>query len=555
MRESICSCFFAMCLATACGHYGKPTPGRSQQSLLGTEAFIYFRSNATGWGVDDTTRLQPTEDPQVLELIYEVTTPWILADGDGAVFIETDQLNGWGTDPTAYGPQGGHEVTVPGADSLEPNTWYFRVRYPEAGSYRVVVDVREGSFRLESAAGADVTEWPNELSRATSDPWLGENHDTVATLRPRVLALNFVNTKSNAQMLADYDNLTAAFREASRPRGHVDPDAAPMLEYEVAYAIDLRDPVPPEGWPYNNSTKFPRENPTDGYWSFDYEQLFTQQFADLMGIEDPENPGHNLTLCELSSRGLVHEVWMYGDADVPDVAAAEVLGIMPPYDEAFRRIPGAPMDRCAGNGCFDEEDAIPADCTRTLRIGFVNNTRGAGCYLESLSHGIESVSSRAIVPYFSRYFTEFAGFDLHTRYGLPFSSWYAIDMNDPAQTITFTGPASIEYNVAGSGGTIDPYVPVCGNVHFPPNGRRHYDQSNVQSVEWSCDGYRTAGGPGAGDPTTLVSSAEWSDNDLVAPDCMGAWLVHWWQHLPGPGTAARDASGQPMRSWLPFLFY
>ena len=66
-----------------------------------------------------------------------------------------------------------------------------------------------------------------------------------------------------------------------------------------------------------------------------------------------------------------------GDKPEPFGGAAEILGIQPYYDSNGNRL-GTSMNRCAGNGCFDPEDNIPASCTNTLRIGFVNNTRARG---------------------------------------------------------------------------------------------------------------------------------------------------------------------------------
>ena len=41
-------------------------------------------------------------------------------------------------------------------------------------------------------ADADLV-WPNAESAANSDPWLIANHDRIRLMRPRVLAVNFVN--------------------------------------------------------------------------------------------------------------------------------------------------------------------------------------------------------------------------------------------------------------------------------------------------------------------------------------------------------------------------
>jgi hypothetical protein len=393
--------------------------------------------------------------------------------------------------------------------------------------------------------------WPNAESRAASDPWIHQHHDEITVMRPRVMALNFVNRRNNAEMVGLVEDVFAAVREGTRNHGYDDRAAEPFVEYELAYAVDLRDETPPSGWAYNNSTLYPREDPVDGYWGFDYERLFTEEYAAHFGVEDPDAPGTYLTLCELSERGLVHEVWMYVDADVPDASAAEVLGLMPAYDDAGNRVE---LSRCAGNGCFDPEDEIPAECTRTLRIGTINNTRGVGCYMESLSHGIEWIGNGNHVPYFTRYWKELAGFDLDVRYGVPFDSWYSACNGSGRPCLTYGSATSVTYR-GSFVGTIDPYVPVCGNAHFPPNASDHYDIVSPTTVSSTCRGYRTGGGPGAGDPESPITASDWDAYRSLAPDCTGAWIVWWWQSFPGLGNAARDESGAPMKNWWPFLFY
>jgi len=393
--------------------------------------------------------------------------------------------------------------------------------------------------------GGASLEWPNQESFATSDPWIVEHHDELTVMRPRILALNFVNAKTNDQMLEHLGEIVAAIREATRPHGYTDAAAAPFLEYEIAYAVDLRDRTPPPNWPYRNSTLYPREEPPEGSWSFDYEKLFGTEMAALYGIVDPAS-GRPLTLCELSERGMAHEVWIYGDADVPDVSAAEVLGLMPHYDAAFQRIDST-LDRCAGNGCFDVEDTIPPECTRTLRIGWVNNTRGVGCYLESLSHGIETIGGGDFIPYWKPYFRELAGFDLDTRYGLPFASWYACTAGD---CLTYPTESSVVWKVGTQTGTIDPYVAVCGSAHFPPNARTHYDIDHREPVQATCESYRQSGG--LPKPT---SSRDWMRYAPIAGDCTGPWIIYWWQSFPGIDRVAITDDRAPMKNWWPFLFY
>ena len=55
-------------------------------------------------------------------------------------------------------------------------------------------------------------EWPNAQSRANSDPWIAQHHAEITVMKPRILALNFVNTKSMEQMRAQ---LEATIAEAN----------------------------------------------------------------------------------------------------------------------------------------------------------------------------------------------------------------------------------------------------------------------------------------------------------------------------------------------------
>jgi hypothetical protein len=334
--------------------------------------------------------------------------------------------------------------------------------------------------------------------------------------------------------------------EASRWRAYADASAPEFLRFELAHTADLRDPTPPEAWPYNNSTLYPREEPQDGYWSFDYERLFDADFAPMLGLAHPDT-GDPVPLCEAIDLGLVHEIWIYGDADVPDVSAAEVLELKPRYDEARMRIDG-PMDRCAGNGCFDDEDDIP--CTRMVRVAWFNNTRGPGCFLESLSHGFESMGRKngTVLPYLSRYFPEFSGMDLDDRYGLPIENWYSCPYGEPC--LSYPSATSVTYDVSAElQGTIDPYDPVCGNVHWPPNARQHYDLESAFAVQTTCTGWRDGGA------TTLYDGSQHAAYAGLAPDCMGPFLVWWRQNMPALGNTLVDDEGAPMLNWWPFLYY
>ena len=397
----------------------------------------------------------------------------------------------------------------------------------------------------DAAPDAGPVEWPNQESLANSDPWLAEHHREIRVMRPRILALNFVNARGNDEMIADMEEIIAGIREGSRYRGYEDAAAPAFLEYEIAYAIDLRDATPPPSWPFNNSTLYPREDPADEYWGFDYERLFSEEFAGHYGFD----------LCDAVDTGLVHEVWVYGDADVPDVGAAEVLEMKPRYDYQGNRLDGE-MDWCAGNGCFDVEDreGIPSRCTRSLRIGWVNNTRGPGCFLESLGHGFEWTGNGDSLPYLKAHFAHFGDFDLDVRFGLPFSSWYRCSIPD---CLTWLDETTVQYDTgyAGEQGIIFNYVPTCGNAHFAPNSRQHYDDQSAFAVQSTCKHFGLGDGPGGADASEQFRTSDFSFYNVMAPDCSGGWKIWWRQNYPGLDNPVLDTDGQPMKNWWPFLFY
>lgn len=446
--------------------------------------------------------------------------------------------------------------------------------------------------------------WPNGVSAANSDPWLPQHHDQIRALRPTVLALNFDNTKPMAQMTSSLTTLASALKEGSRYHAYSSPSAPAMLQYSFIN-VDLRDATDPPyaGYAYKNSTKYPRESPVQEAWGLDYAALFGPQFAQYYNIPDPVD-GHPMNLCELVNAGVVNEVWIYGNGDVPDVSAAEVLEMKPNYDANRVRVAG-PLNRCAGNGCFDQEDmnALPASCTRAVKVGWVNSGRGPGCFMESIGHNIESFGNGNLIPYFSTYWKDFAGFNLNTKYGTPFPSWYScpygttgclkytpcahdehevgaalpgscsacastVVSQDPycGQTLwdnlcvkestACSASTYVAYSTPAGSGTINNYDPVCQNAHFAPNSRDQYDDTSPAVVSSSCEHFRMFDGPrGATDLKVPFSTAKFSQYQALAPDCSGDWKVFWYQSFPGYNNSAKDSNGVAMLPWWPFLYY
>jgi len=365
-------------------------------------------------------------------------------------------------------------------------------------------------------------------------------------MRPRVLILNFCNGFSREKAAKMAKQLIGAIAEGSRYHGYENPKAPAFLEYQIFKLVDLTDPQPYPDTPDGNSTRYPRvPNWKEGI-NFDYKQLYGQKFAQYYGVKDPKNPNRYLLLHELVDRGLVHELWFFAyqrNAGAP----FECTELKPVYDEHFRRVPG--KYRMSGNGGDPNEPWHG----RSLRINFINSERGIGCNLESLSHAFEGMANSGVIPYFRKYFYEFAGMDLDKRYGLPFNSFYAlwgenkgIDYPDPHTAVIRDGEKKY---------TLKDYVCIGGNVHFTPNSRGHYDLTNPAAVMSTIEHYRRFDGPDGKDKAEPWTIQKFQRYSKLAPDCMGPWLVYWRQNIPGLDNKSRDDSGKPMKNWWVFLFY
>ncbi len=401
----------------------------------------------------------------------------------------------------------------------------------------------------------DFDEWPNAVSKVNGDAWLAVHHQSIRQLHPRVLALNFVNPSDPSAVATLVDDVIAGFREGSRALGYANDQVEPALDYDLVDIVDLRDGVDgrdpaPVDYAYENSTLFPRRpNGESGAWSFDYKQLFSAEFAPYYGFEDPDAPGTYLTLCELIESGDLHELWIVGSGDVPDVAAAEVLEFKQRYDRSRNPIDGE-FDGCAGNGCFDAD--VP-HCARSVRIGFVNYNRGPGCYLHSQGHGLESTGTRSVIPALSEWFVPFAGFDLDQRWGLPAQSFYGL-FGD-ANYASYPAPDTLVAHRDGGQQSISPYVASCGNVHFPPNAGNHYDYSSTTPVDSECADFGRNVLECRERAVAAVTADDWADYETLSPDCGGAFLVWWYQNMPGFASNQFFDDARPMPSVWPFWFY
>jgi hypothetical protein len=431
------------------------------------------------------------------------------------------------------------------------------------------------------ANGGTSSTWPNQFSKAASDPWLVAHHDEIQVVQPNVLVIDFVNTSTPAHDQALVNQIIAGATEASRMQGFKNPSQASQLRYQVAKFVDLRDgvngrPAAPAGFPYQNSTLYPAAaSVRSSSGTVDYAQFFSQGFANLYGYADPAQPGRSLTLCELADRGLVHELWVVGSGDVPDAGMLEVLESKQRYTAAGAKIAGS-FERCAGNGCF--ETTVPI-CGRSIRIGLVNYNRGPGCYLHSLGHGMESalggtrspwVGHDSIYAPIEAWFAPFANLDLDAKYGLPFRNLMSVFCpdNPGVGSFCFSYPTTTSLRIDNGTTTIQsPYDPVCGNVHFAPDAHGQYDQcgdgplegpcqaSTSSPIATSCTGFGRHGGAGGADLKETVSGVNWWPYDALAPDCQGAFQIWWQQNMPMFGSGQTFASGTRMKSIWPYLYY
>jgi hypothetical protein len=385
--------------------------------------------------------------------------------------------------------------------------------------------------------------WPNVQSSANSDEWLVKNHDKIRQMRPKLLVINFVNGLSAEGAREKVDRLIAAIRESSRYHGYENASAKPFLEYQVFRLVNLTDAQPlPEGKRFEgNSSFYPRQEDT-GDSNFRYDALFSDEFAGYYDVKD--GTGRPMNLKQLVDKGLVNEVWFLGNHGKFG-APYESVELKQVYDSHFKKLPGKYVQ--AGNGGSPRQPWIG----RSLRILFINAGRGPGCAMESLGHSFEWMATDGPVPYFKKYFMEFADFDLDKRYGMPFSKLYAREGTD----LNYPTPTTLAYSWKGEKRTVENYAPRGGSVHFTPNGRKDYDLTNTQPVVTSIEHYRRFDGPGKKDQTMLWSNEKFAKYKDLANDCMGPWLVYWRQNMPGLDNKSKDDSGKPMKNWWPFLFY
>lgn len=395
----------------------------------------------------------------------------------------------------------------------------------------------------------DLTVWPNQVSFRNSDPWIWQNHEKIRKMRPRVMVLNFANDVEMPAIQQKTDKLIAALAEATRYHGYEDPSAPAFLEYQVVKYVDMRDrPVPPER-AHRNSAFFPADPKGPKDFGCDYRTFYSDAFARFYGFQDPKNGRRYLNLHELINAGLVHELWFYAvhlyEEGWP---ANEVIEDKQYYDERCQPIPG--KHGPAGN---DHSDSFPWS-GRSFRMAFFNPHRGTGCQMENFGHGLEGIANYDAIQYYTKYFREYAELDLNKRYQMPFDSLYRMPY-DQHDVVSYPTPTKMKVKYEGKDYTIDPYVSMGGNVHFPPGGRHQYDLDSPATVKCRIENWRRRNGPDGKDVVLDFNKSKFARFNDVAPDCMGPWMVFWRQCMPGLDNKSLDDEGRRMKNWWVFLFY
>jgi hypothetical protein len=403
-------------------------------------------------------------------------------------------------------------------------------------------------------AGTIYRTWPNEVSSANSDAWLREHHTELEEIHPRFLVLDFANQYTTAQVKARFEQQKKAMMEGSRYHGYSDPSANPFLIYELAHYVNLKD-----GSSELNSAKMPRLD-TGGGNTINFSQLFTQKYTDYIHYADPNDPSRNLSMCELFDRGFINDIFIAFDKQAPDNAVPEIIENKQMYTDTEEPKPGQ-FDPNAGNGSSTAADrAAMTACGRSIRIGFLEMNGILGNSLQVNAHNYEHIGDRAL-PSFGKMFNPFANFDLNTRLGTSFSSWYGICnmAGVPSNCMSYPSQNSVTYKdpTTKKSVTISKFNQGCGNGHFPPNGRQDYDQTNTTTVLSTCEHYGLHDGPDGADLQTKYNVGkldQWKDEYEVGTTG-GAWYMYWFQNWPGLHNNATLPDGTPMKNWWVYLYY
>lgn len=208
------------------------------------------------------------------------------------------------------------------------------------------------------------------------------------------------------------------------------------------------------------------------------------------GIRPPQRAGggfdyagmfNQYQICQMANKGDIHEVWVWAG---PDGGLLE-YAINGPWWESY------------GLGV-----GMPSCDIQMVTMGF-NYERELPEATHSFGHRLENIFRH----HWSNYWNAFDG--QYYRYG------YSQDDQPPLQT---TGQH-------------------CGNVHFPPNGDRHYEYDSTDIVSSNCQNWRSDG------------SGTYSNISCTAWGCTQHGFLAWWMSkMPGANNK-NGPGGTTLPNW------
>jgi hypothetical protein len=382
--------------------------------------------------------------------------------------------------------------------------------------------------------------WPNPLGPSNSSAWLRENHDRLTELRPRVLILDVSQGPAHVPVEELASGFIAATEAETTYHGYSDPTGKPFVHYEVDRIIDLKDPAGaahPATWPVVQR---------------DIGPLFAESFAPVLGYAAPEDPTRFMPMCELFERGIINELWIAADEDRNLFENQSRLQM---YDANFQPIDGQ-FNVCT-NGCYVDPARL-VNCKVSVRMQELNKTRGPGCATHAAGHALETLGQS--IPYLADNAARFFGQNLDKQYGLGVTSLYPCPYDSPTACVEHPFPSVMTSGPAFPGPAffLANWGAGCGNVHFPPNATGQYDYAAPSPALSTCASYGLGESWDRSDVKAEYSTALVAEYEAAYgrdATCGGGWMVYMGQSMPGFGNKARDAKGQPMKNWWPFLFY
>lgn len=155
------------------GGFSEATSASTSQALLGVDTYLYLLCNATSWNPSDETRLVEGPNAGVFQLYFDVAQPWMLNAGDYCQLVETNQLNGWGTQQTSYDTDG-VVLSAPTTAPAGPGYQGVPLSYSQLGTHTVSYD--SSQMTLSFAEGGSPPVGDLALSGTSELTALTETH-------------------------------------------------------------------------------------------------------------------------------------------------------------------------------------------------------------------------------------------------------------------------------------------------------------------------------------------------------------------------------------------